>query len=293
MKTGTIVLTSLILIGTLAEVRAGNELIGFDQVEKRLGSEGFRLLDVRPRGDYDKGHAPGAVWVDTKAAQAIAAKPGGFTDRVAWQAWVNSLGIGPGSEVLIFDGARQLESARLWWMLSYLGLEKVGLINGNFPLWAKQKRPISTEVSAVEPGKFSVNFRTDRLATRADVLSALKTGQAAIVDARSKPEYTGERKMSERGGHIPAACRIEWSDLVDPDGRFLEESALRTKLLELGLKPGEPVITHCQGGGRASVDAFAIGRLGHPTRNFYVGWSDWGNATDTPVVEGAEPGKKD
>ena len=93
--------------------------------------------------------------------------------------------------------------------------------------------------------------------------------------------------MSKRGGHIPAACHLEWSDLVDKDGRFLDPSALRARLAKLGIKPGEPVITHCQGGGRASVDAFALERLGLPTRNYYLGWSDWGNAEQTPVTTGA------
>ena len=135
-------------------------------------------------------------------------------------------------------------------------------------------------------------FQPNQLATRDDVLNNLKTGRSAIIDARTIEEYTGSKKSSKRGGHIPAACRLEWTDLVDQDGHFLEESALRARLVELGVKPGEPVITHCQGGGRASVDAFAIGRLGHPTRNFYLGWSDWGNATETPVVEGTEAGKR-
>ena len=93
--------------------------------------------------------------------------------------------------------------------------------------------------------------------------------------------------MSKRGGHIPAACHLEWSDLVDKDGRFLDAAALRARLEKLGIKPGEPVITHCQGGGRASVDAFALERLGLPTRNYYLGWSDWGNAEQTPVATGA------
>ena len=52
------------------------------------------------------------------------------------------------------------------------------------------------------------------------------------------------------------------------------------------LKPGEPVITHCQSGGRASVDAFVMERLGFPPRNYYLGWSDWGNTDETPVETG-------
>ena len=60
------------------------------------------------------------------------------------------------------------------------------------------------------------------------------------------------------------------------------------------MKPGESVITHCQSGGRASVDAFVFERLGFPTRNYYLGWSDWGNVEDTPVETGpaTKPGPR-
>jgi len=280
-----------LLIGP-GQSEGASPLSTFDQVQKRLGSDGLRLLDVRPRADYDKEHTPGAVWVDSKAAQSIASRPGGLKDREAWEAWIEPLGIGPKTEVLIFDGAKQLDAARLWWMLGYLGVENVGLIDGNFPLWKAENRPTTTDIPKVEPIPFMVRFKADRLATREDVLDSLRKGRTAIIDARSKEEYTGEKKSSKRGGHIPSACRLEWSDLVDKDGRFLEESALRSRLIELGVKPGDPVITHCQGGGRASVDAFAIERLGIPTRNFYLGWSDWGNATETPVVEGPKVGDR-
>jgi thiosulfate/3-mercaptopyruvate sulfurtransferase len=265
-------------------------LASFDALQKTLGSPWLRLLDVRPKADYDEGHLPGAVLVDTQAVRTLTAKPGGLGDREAWQSWIAPLGIAPDTEVLIADGGRQLDAARLWWLLSYLGAEKVGLIDGNVALWSAQGRPVTREVPKVEPASFRVRFRDDRLANRADVARALEGGKARVVDARTIAEYTGERRSSKRGGHIPTACRLEWSDLVGQDGRFLAEGELRSRLERLGLKAGEPVITHCQGGGRASVDAFVLERLGHKARNYYLGWSDWGNADDTPVVEGTAPG---
>jgi thiosulfate/3-mercaptopyruvate sulfurtransferase len=283
-------LSAIVLMGVPARGDSPALLVSFDELQKRLDDPNLRLLDARPRADYEKGHIPGAVWVDAKAAQALAARPRGLTDRGAWQAWVAPLGIGPKTEVLIYDGNRQLDPARLWGLLRYLGVEKVGLLDGNFPLWQKENRPVATDVASIEPQPFKVTLRSGRYATRGDVLAAIKQGKARVIDARSEAEYIGENKSAKRGGHIPAACRLEWSDLVDKDGRFLDEKALRAKLDTLGVKPGEPVITHCQGGGRASVDAFVLERLGFPTRNYYVGWSDWGNADDTPVATGNEPG---
>jgi thiosulfate/3-mercaptopyruvate sulfurtransferase len=291
-RIAAVALSAIVLVGVPTRGDSPALLFSFDELQKRLDDPNLRLLDARPRTDYEKGHIPGAVWVDAKAAQALAARPRGLTDRGAWQAWVAPLGIGPKTEVLIYDGNRQLDPARLWGLLRYLGVEKVGLIDGNFPLWQKENRPVATDVPSVEPQPFVVTLRSGRYATRGDVLAAIKQGKARVIDARSEAEYTGEKKSSKRGGHIPDACRLEWSDLVDKDGRFLDEKALRAKLDTLGVKPGEPVITHCQGGGRASVDAFVLERLGFPTRNYYVGWSDWGNADDTPVATGNKPGAR-
>jgi thiosulfate/3-mercaptopyruvate sulfurtransferase len=264
-------------------------LTTFDALQGRLNEPSLRLLDARSRADYEKAHIPGAVWVDTKAAEKLAARPGGLEDKGAWEAWVAPLGIAPRGEVLVYDANRQLDAARIWWLLSYLGVEKVGLLDGGFPLWQRQGRPVTAEVARVDPVAFPVSFRTARHATRSEVLEALKTKSAQIVDARSVPEHTGAQLRSARGGHIPSACSLEWVNLVDADGRFLDETALRATLQRSGVRPDAPVITHCQSGGRASVDAFVLERLGFPTRNYYLGWSDWGNAQETPIETGKRP----
>jgi thiosulfate/3-mercaptopyruvate sulfurtransferase len=283
-----VVLAAALVAGGAGAVAAepSARLLAFDELQHRLGEPDLRLLDVRPRGEYDKGHIPGALWVDVKAAEVLAARPGGLTDRAAWESWIEPLGLRPDSLVLVYDARRQLDAARLWWLLRYLGVERVGLIDGGFPLWEQQGRPLSTAVPKVTPRALRIGFRAERLATRADVLDALKRGGAQVIDARSAAEHTGELRRSKRAGRIPAACHLEWSNLVDKDGRFLDEAGLSAQLARAGVKPGEPIITHCQSGGRASVNAFVLERLGRPTRNYYLGWSDWGNAEDTPIESG-------
>jgi thiosulfate/3-mercaptopyruvate sulfurtransferase len=151
---------------------------------------------------------------------------------------------------------------------------------------------VTTEVRHVQPRPFNIRFQHERHASRADVLEAIKGKRARIIDARSEAEHTGTQRLSKRAGRIPSARHLEWADLVDKDGRFLDETALRARLAKAGVEPGEPVITHCQGSGRASVDAFVVERLGSPTRNYYSGWSDWGNADETPVEAGTEANQK-
>jgi thiosulfate/3-mercaptopyruvate sulfurtransferase len=266
-------------------------LIPFDKLQARLGDPKLRLLDARPKADYAKAHIPGAAWVDLKKAEAIASAPGGLQDPDAWTDWVAGLGIEPGSEVIVYDANRQLDAARLWWLLSYLGVKHVALIDGGFPLWASEGRPTSDEPFSPEAKPFPISLRKDRIATLEDVAGLLKSGDAKIVDARGEAEFTGARALSKRGGRIPGACSVEWTRLVDDQGRFLPLDDLRAKFKAAGLEDDDAAVSHCQGGGRASVDAFILERLGHPTRNYYLGWSDWGNADDTPIETG-EPASK-
>jgi thiosulfate/3-mercaptopyruvate sulfurtransferase len=260
------------------------QLITHDELQKRLSDPKLRLLDARTKAEYDQSHIPGAVWIDAKAAQTLAARPGGLTDRASWEAWSAPLGINPQMDVFVYDGKRQLDAARIWWLLRYLGVDQVGLVDGNFLLWQWSGKPVTSDPASAPPQPLKIAFRADRHATREEVLAVLKKGTTRIVDARSKAEYAGHEKLSRRAGHIPAACHLEWAELVDKDGRFLSPGELRARLGRLGIKPGEPVIAHCQGGGRASVDTFALERLGVPTRNYYLGWSDWGNTEETPVT---------
>lgn len=274
-----------ISLALVASASQGNlaRLVTFDELQKRLGNPELRILDARPKSDYDKGHIPGAIWVDVPAVAAMAAKPGALTDKVLWETWAARLAIGPNTEVVIYDAKRQLDAARLWWLLTYLGIPKVALLDGNYPLWVAEKRPATTEAPAVEPRTFPVKFRSDRIATRTDVRSAITSKSAVVVDARSEAEYTGADKRAKRSGHVPSSCNLEWSNLVAPDGRFPDEPTLRSRVAKAGVNADESVITHCQSGGRSSVNAFVLERLGLPTRNYYLGWSDWGNAGDTPI----------
>jgi thiosulfate/3-mercaptopyruvate sulfurtransferase len=90
-------------------------LLSHEELQKRLGDTKLRLLDARPKADYDKGHIPGALWVDGKVFQDIA-RPESFGDSSAWAQALAPLGIGADSEVYLYDAARQHDAARLWSM---------------------------------------------------------------------------------------------------------------------------------------------------------------------------------
>ncbi len=173
------------------------------------------------------------------------------------------MGIGPDTEVFLYDDARQHDSAKVWWLLSYAGA-KVGLIDGGFQLWEREHRPVASEPTSLATGTIAVHFHPKQVASRADVLATLKSGDAQLLDARSAAEYRGESpagaqaKPGRRPGHIPTARSFEAYDRVDADGRFLAPEIQLDRLSKAGITKKKPVIAYSAGGARSALVIFAL-----------------------------------
>jgi thiosulfate/3-mercaptopyruvate sulfurtransferase len=274
----------------------GSPLITHEKLQERLTDRKVRLLDARPRADYDRGHIPGAVWVDLKALQDLS-QPATIKDESAWAKVLAPLGISDETQaVFVYDSARQHDAARVWWSLSYAGVPKVGLVDGGFAIWQRDKRPVSTDAPEVAARQFQPRFRDDLLASRADVEKAGRNGDVLILDARSPEQYRGEAQAKDSkgaGGHIPGAHNLDGYSLVDDDGRFADQDALRKKLGDAGFTADRPVIAYSNGGNRSSIVIFALEQIGATARHYVPGLADWSAAAQAPVVSGPAPGQLD
>ena len=254
------------------------------------------ILDARPRKDFDAARIPGARWVD---APAWAKAFGQGTDAKGWSERIGALGIAAASKVVVYDDASLKDAARIWWILRYWGVGDVRLMNGAWQGWRGSTKLIEEGPAASpKPAAFEAKPRRERLATKDDLLGVVraKTGGVQILDTRSEGEYCGTDKLSNpRGGAIPGAKHLEWSDLLEKDTQRFKPAAELRKLFEgAGVDLKKPVVTHCQSGGRASVAIFGLELLGAPAaKNYYASWAEWSADASAPI-ETHEPkaGKK-
>jgi thiosulfate/3-mercaptopyruvate sulfurtransferase len=260
-------------------------LLEVDALANPAYAQRFRILDARPKTKYDAGHLPGAVWVDHNAwSKAFAATQ----EAKEWAQKIGALGIDNATKVAIYDESLNKNAARIWWILRYWGVKDARLVNGGWPAWTKSHFPLSKHAEMPEQADFHIKMPdAARLATKAKLLDIVKNKGAQIVDSRSEKEYCGDDKLgNERGGAIPGALHLEWSDALDPQTQRFKSAGEVTKLFrDAGIDPTKPAVTYCQSGGRAAVMAFTLELMGgKEVANYYRSWSEWGNDPATPIV---------
>jgi thiosulfate/3-mercaptopyruvate sulfurtransferase len=243
-------------------------------------AEKYRILDAREKPKYEAGHVQGAAWVDHDQW----AKDDLGVER--WRRRIgNTLGIGADTPVVIYDDVRSNRAARIWWLLRAAGVRDVRLLNGGWKGWQGAGGPVTKEEPNIESVKFDFKFQPFRVATKEFVLKAIDEKNVQIIDSRSKQEFVGEDKRAKRGGAIPGARHLEWSEAIDAKTQRFKSAAELTKLFEdAGIDPSKPCTTYCQSGGRASVMAFTLELMGgKDVRNYYKSWAEWGNDEKTPI----------
>jgi len=244
------------------------------------------LLDVRNVDAFTEHHASNAVRVPIEIWEAAAkTDETSLANTAYWEAAIGELGIDGRLPVLVYDDGRMTDAARVWFILQYFGA-RAFLINGGWPVIrtglgqrANAKEPTGPATFKADPGAGVVGL-VDRQALQGEL-----SGDVRIFDARTPNEFSGtDLRNNTRGGHLPGARLLPHANLID-NGLVRPASDLRQMLSDVGFQPGDHVVTHCDGGGRAALAAIAAVRAGYSdVRAYYLSFSDWAKDESCAIV---------
>ncbi|SIN63458.1 thiosulfate/3-mercaptopyruvate sulfurtransferase [Parasphingorhabdus marina DSM 22363] len=271
-------------------------LVTTDWLANELGASDLRIVDAtkfmpdagrNPAAEYEAGHIPGAVFMDLEdltdtgnPIENMLPPPEKFASRM------QSLGLGDGSRIVLYDDSPLKSAARAWWMLTIFGAHEVAILDGGIAKWKAEGRPLETGKEALRHRHFTVWKDDKDVRTKADMLSNLHSKEEQVVDARPAGRFTGAEEDPRPGiasGHIPGSVNIPHSAFYNADGTWKSPDEVKAIFDDAGVDLGKPVVTTCGSGMTAAVVSFAAALAGGEKLALYDGsWSEWGADADTP-----------
>jgi thiosulfate/3-mercaptopyruvate sulfurtransferase len=249
---------------------------------------------------YLEAHIPGAVYAHLDTALSAKGDPaitgavsGGrhpLPSREAFAAWLGSVGFNNTLQAVVYDRQGANYCGRLWWMLKWVGHDKVAVLDGGLQAWQAAGGTVANGPEAT--GSASNYALAPALLAQAAIETvADKLGHLnqTLIDARGAARFRGEvEPIDPVAGHIPGALNRPFTDNIGPDGKFKPAEQLRAEFLALlGARNPATVVHHCGSGVSAvpNILAMEIAGLGR-TALFAGSWSEWCNNPSLPVARG-------
>jgi thiosulfate/3-mercaptopyruvate sulfurtransferase len=233
---------------------------------------------------YREGHIPGAYYLDlNRDLSSPVAQHGGrhpLPDVPTLARKLAAIGVSsqpPDGTTLVvaYDDSRMAFAARLWWLLRYLGHDRVAILDGGWSAWKAAGYAMTSETPPERLGNFVPRVQTDWVMDIEQVKARKDLPGTVLVDSREGERYRGEREpIDPIAGHIPGAVNYPWQDVTDAHGftRSKQEQQQRWQDID---QAGE-IIVYCGSGVTACVNLLSLELAGIPTGKLYAGsWSDW------------------
>lgn len=251
--------------------------------------EDILLIDLSKPQVYEESHLPGAVhMLPSRLTTGEKPAPGKMPALDVLSKLLSAIGLTPDKLVIVYDDEGGGWAGRLIWTLDMIGHKRYRYLNGGIHAWCQAGFPTETGQSQATASNYSARLCEHSLPSveKEELLAKLGQAKLSIWDARSPQEFSGEKCLTQRGGHIPGAVNFEWTEGMDKARglRIKDLSHLRTTLAERGILEDNEVITHCQTHHRSGF-TYLLGKiLGFSDIKAYPGsWSEWGNDTETPI----------
>lgn len=266
---------------------------------EQLANKDVKIVDCRfslskpDEGErlYKESHILGAYYFDLeKQLSAPVSKHGGrhpLPDIEQFRREIEKAGIENTKTVVAYDGGEGAFASRFWWLLTYIGHDKVYVLNGGFKGWVEAGYPTTKEVPKPESAQYKVSIRKEMLATYEEIkeIVANKKKSPILIDSREKARYLGkEEPIDKIPGHIPGAMHKFWAEGLE-NGFFKGSEEQKKRFAELDQK--EPIIVYCGSGVTATPNYIALKIAGYQNVKLYAGsYSDWVSYSDNPVEKG-------
>lgn len=277
-------------------------LVSTEWLAGELGASDLRVVDAtmvlasdnrNAQAEYEAEHIPGAVFMDlSEIVDASSSLPMMLPTAEKFASRMQSLGLGDGSRIVIYDNSPYKSASRAWWMLAQVfGAHGVAVLDGGLGKWKAEDRALESGKPAIRHRHFTVWKNQKVVRDKAQMLANLESKAEQVVDARGAARFTGEEgdpRPNVGLGHIPGSFNLPFGQMFNSDGTWKRGDALKAAFESAGIDLSQPLVATCGSGLTAANLVFGAHLLGKEDVALYDGsWSDWGADPETPKATGA------
>ena len=235
---------------------------------------------------YAASHIPGAVHFDLEEdLSSLPMEHGGrhpLPDLQKLKEKLELSGIDSSTTIISYDNGEGSYAARFWWLLTYMGLKNVYILDGGFSKWVKAGNRVNQVIPTFNKTKFEIDIQENMLATYEEVKDNLGSQSAILIDSRANSRFVGlEEPIDKRPGHIPGAINIVWEESLE-NGYWKPLEKQKDRFTRIDAK--KPIIVYCGSGVTATPNILALKAAGYENVKLYAGsYSDWVSYQENPV----------
>ena len=275
-------------------------LVTPDIVKQNIDKPDWVVVDCRGLGDYAKGHIPGAISLGNSCSRALRDSTSrAFRDISKYESLLGKVGIGNNTHVVVYYGDMgDITSATVaFWILEYLGHDKVHVLNGGLDAWRKSGNRLDSKPTMREPTTFKANVVASRYGSTDEVLKIANGDLSGVqlLDSRTPQEYAGTDVRAIRGGHVPnTTLNVSHKDTLaqekDPKSgkmvpvAYFDPDVVAAKFASLD--PKKRTVGYCQTGTRSTMTYLQLRLLGfEDPANWDESWRVYGSQLSYPVAD--------
>jgi thiosulfate/3-mercaptopyruvate sulfurtransferase len=275
-------------------------LVTTEWLANEMGASDLRIVDATyvdaasgrdAAAEYEAAHIPGAVFMNlAELRDTDSDLPMMMPSAEKFASRMQSLGLGDGSRIVLYDSSPWNTSARAWLMLRTFGAHDVAILDGGLAKWQAEGRDTTSGKETLRHRHFTVWADDKGLRTLDQMKANVENGAEQVLDARSAARFTGEEpdpRPATHAGHIPGSKNLPYGALFNADGTWKTGDALKSAFESAGIDLDKPIVTTCGSGITASVLAFGLHLLGKDAAVYDGSWSEWGADRSTPKATGA------
>lgn len=269
-----------------------------DTVKKNADNPNWVIVDCRPLPDYIKGHIPGAISLGQKCDKALRdTTDRAFRDISKYEKLLGKVGISNDTHVVFYHDNQWtlLDAAVAFWILEYLGHDKVYLLDGGIDAWRKAGNRLDTKPSRKPSKTFKAKMNAKRYGSSDEILKIAQAASSKVqlIDSRAVVEHDGSEVHSLRGGHIPnTTINVSHETTLATQKNRKTGKAETTGYLDpnsaskafASLDKNKRTIAYCHTGTRAAMTYLQLRLLGFKDpANYDESWRVYGSNVSYPV----------